>query len=56
MAAYKDVYAATQLMGQMLEERSYEALPSHAISSDNDDGMGSNRDVTVGNSGAVEIG
>ena len=56
MAAYKDAYAATQLMGQMLEERGYETLLNHADASDNDDGMGSNRDVTVGNSGAVEIG
>jgi hypothetical protein len=56
MAAYKDLYASTQLIGQMLEERSYEALPSHAISSDNGGGVGSNHDVTVGNSGAVEIG
>jgi len=56
MAAYKDAYAATQLMGQMLEERSYEALSSHANAGDDAGGVGSNHDVTVGNRGAVEIG
>ena len=56
IAAYKDSYAATQLMGQMLEERSYEALPSHADAGDDAGGVGSNHDVTVGNRGAVAIG
>jgi len=56
MAAYKDAYAATQLMGQMLEERSYEALPSHVNAGDNAGGVGSNRDASLDNRGAVEIG
>ena len=56
MAAYKDAYAATQLMGQMLEERSYEALPSHANTGDDAGGVYFNHDVTLGNRGAVEIG
>ena len=56
MAAYKDAYAATQLMGQMLEERSYEALPSHVNAGDDAGGVGSNRDASLGNRGAAEIG
>jgi len=56
MAAYKDAYAATQLMGQMLEERSYEALPSHVNAGDDAGGVDTNRDASLGNRGAVEIG
>ena len=56
MAAYKDAYAATQLMGQMLEERSYEALPSHANSGDDAGGVDTDSNVTVGSRRAVEIG
>jgi hypothetical protein len=56
MAAYKDAYAATQLMGQMLEERSYEALSSHVNAGDDAGGVGSNHDVTLARRGAVEIG
>jgi hypothetical protein len=56
MAAYKDLYASTQLIGQMLEERSYEALPSHANAGDDAGGVGSNHDVTVDSRRAVEIG
>jgi hypothetical protein len=56
MAAYKDAYAATQLMGQMLEERSNETLHTHADTGDSDGGVGTSRDVTVDNRGAVEIG
>ena len=56
MAAYKDAYAATQLMGQMLEERSYEALSSHVNAGDDAGGVGSNHDATLARRGAVEIG
>ena len=54
MAAYKDAYAATQLMGQILEERSNEPSSCRANSGDNAGGVGSNRDVTVDNRGATE--
>ena len=56
MAAYKDAYASTQLMGQMLEERGYETLLNHADAGDNAGGVDTNRDVTLVNRGAVEIG
>ena len=56
MAAYKDAYAATQLMGQMLEERSYETLHTHAIYSDDAGGVDTNHTFTLDNRGAVEIG
>ena len=56
MAAYKDAYAATQLMGQMLEERSNETLHTHANSGDDAGGVDSNHDVTLAHRGAVEIG
>ena len=36
--------------------RSYETLPTHANSGGNTGGVDSNRDVTVGNRGAVETG
>jgi hypothetical protein len=56
MAAYKDAYAATQLMGQMLEERSNETLLNHAIYSDDAGGVDTNHTCTLDNRGAVEIG
>jgi len=56
MAAYKDAYAATQLMGQMLEERSNETLLNHAIYSDDAGGVDTDSNGTVGNRGPVEIG
>ena len=36
--------------------RSYETLLNHANSGDSTGGVGSNRDVTVDNHGAVELG
>ena len=56
MAAYKDLYASTQLIGQMLEERRYETLLNHADAGDNAGGVDTNRDVTLVNRGAVAIG
>ena len=56
MAAYKDLYASTQLIGQMLEERSNETLLNHAIYSDDAGGVDTNHTCTLDNRGAVEIG
>jgi hypothetical protein len=56
MAAYKDAYAATQLMGQILEERSNEPSSCRVNSGDNGGGVDTNHAVTVARRGAVEIG
>jgi len=56
MAAYKDAYAATQLMGQMLEERSNETLLNHAMYSDDAGGVDTDSNGTLDNRGAVETG
>ena len=44
------------MMWRTCMTRSYEALPNHANAGDNAGGVDTNRDVTVGNRGAVEIG